>query len=131
MDYTSPFRRLYRRGGFHCDLCDCFTGWSPAAAQTHERGRRHFRRLRDLDDTSDLDAEKDGWCKVCQVQLRNTSPHSLQCHNQGRTHRILSEELVEFCATEKQLIVQGLLTARMHNSHEDVVQLILEYVEEP
>ena len=128
MDYTSPFRRRFRRGGFHCDLCDCFTGWSPGAAQTHERGRRHFRRLQNLDETSNLDVKEDGWCFVCQVQLWNTSPYSLQQHNQGRTHRILSAELLESCAKEKQLIVQGLLTARMRNSHTDLANLILEYV---
>ena len=125
MDYISPFRRQYRRGGFHCDLCDCYVGRSTGAAQTHERGRRHVRRLRAAEDPSYFDTSDFGWCNVCQV---NVWYGSLRQHNQGRTHRLLADRLVECGQTERTMLVKGLLTARMHNSHEDVVNLILGYV---
>ena len=127
MDYISPFRRQYRRGGFHCDLCNCFVGWTPSAAQTHERGRRHVRRLRAAEKkaSSYFDISDFGWCNVCQV---NVCYGSLDRHNRGRTHSLRAFRLVERGQTERTMLVKGLLTARMHNSHENVVNLILEYV---
>jgi len=132
MEYESPFRRRYKRGGYHCDLCNCFTGWSPSAAQTHERGRKHVRRLRDATETSTNHFDVsvgNGYCNVCKVTLCFTDSDSIEQHNNGRRHYGLSEELVKRCDEEKTLITQSLLMACMRNSHSDVVDLILDFVE--
>lgn len=131
MEYESPFRREYKRGGYHCDLCNCFTGWTPSAAQTHERGRKHVRRLRDATETSYFDVKVGtGYCNVCQVTVcyMYTDRDTIK-HNNGRKHRKLSKKLVELYDEEKTLITQALLMARMRNSHSNIIDLILDFIE--
>lgn len=95
---VSSFRRRYKKGGYHCDLCDIFVGWSVENAITHERGKRHLKRLVTGQEYSidDLEASVNSYCDVCQSRVLWTAPceewavgchaKAMRKHVHGRKH---------------------------------------------
>ena len=87
--FASPFRRQYRRGGYHCYLCDCRVGWTEGDAKTHESGKKHKKRLLKIDDVKFFDCSS-GYCELCHNNLAfgyRPGDRTRKKHVNGRKHR--------------------------------------------
>jgi hypothetical protein len=99
--FVSPFRREYRKGGYHCDLCDCFVGWSEKSAAVHEAGKKLKHRSRAIQNIEYFDCSS-GYCSLCRKRLVSpwTFEKTAKKHANGRKHRAKWDEL------ERKLLVE-------------------------
>jgi hypothetical protein len=100
--FPSPFRRRYKKGGYHCDLCDCFVGWTEKSAVVHEAGKKHKQLVHAIGSIDYFDCSI-GYCGLCRVSLipMGASIDKLaRQHKRGRKHQARWRELRSYLDEE-------------------------------
>ncbi|CAB9525368.1 expressed unknown protein [Seminavis robusta] len=139
--FVSPFRREYKKEGYHCDLCDCFVGWSKASAAVHEAGKNHKKlvqvvRCRKIDyyDCSN------GYCGLCKKSIvpvvGGPSRHRMiRQHGHGSNHKRrwqqlkgkLQEEVLLLTMDETAEAIATFASSRRMEVPDDCVSAVLSF----